>query len=85
MRGSSLTKEQRETLLHAYRDKGFQAAKPLAISFGIAPRYVARLARENGITGNYFRGQLGVMATVKKQKYIDKRWKIAIERGAVTA
>ncbi len=82
MKSTRLTTEQRDLLLSTYRDKGFTAAKPLAIQFQVAPRYIARLARDHGIKNNYTRGKVSL---VKQQKYTDKRWRWAIERGSVVA
>jgi len=82
MRGAKLTDEQRDLLLSTYRDGGYAAAKPLAIEFRVAPRYVARLARDHGIKNNYARGKVSI---VKQQRYTDKRWKWAVERGVVIA
>jgi DNA-binding CsgD family transcriptional regulator len=84
MRGHPLTKEQREELLISYQNRGFRATKQLAISFGISPRYIARLARMNGIINNYSRGQIATIK-VRKPAYTDKRWGWACERGGVVA
>lgn len=77
-----LTPEQRQELVEVYRAGGYAAAKPLAIQFGVAPRYIARLARAKGVKNNYCRG---VVSRVKKHKFTDLRWRWAIERGGVIA
>jgi hypothetical protein len=79
MRGHPLTKRQIEELLSSYRNMGLQATKQLAISFGIAPRYLARLARRNGYANNYQYGRV----YVRKSSWQDPRWQRAIERGAI--
>lgn len=79
MKGTRMLPEQRDLLLSTYRDKGFNAAKPLAVEFGVSPLYVARLARHHGIK-NRSRDKV---ALVMKGKYKAKRWAWAAERGAV--
>lgn len=84
MRGIPLTEDQRDELLTSYRNRGYQATKQLAISFGISPRYISRLARRNGFHNNYSLGQINSIK-VKKTAYTDKRWRWAVERGQVIA
>lgn len=77
---SRLTEAQRQELLTAYLANGFTATKPMAIAYGIAPRYLARLARRAGHTHNYPRTR-----AAPKSKYKDPRWQRAIANGAVIA
>lgn len=81
MRGKRLTPEQIRLLMDTYRHHGYAAAKPLAIQFGVQPRYVASLARVYGIKHH----SREVVAMVTTQKYTDKRWRWAVERGAIIA
>lgn len=80
MRGIPLSQEQIDELLSIYRRDGYQAAVPIAKSFGIAPRYIARLARRMGYVNNYY-GRNGTK--IKKSNWSDPRWQWAIERGPV--
>ena len=52
MKGVPLTDKKRKHILDVYySEEGYRAAKPLAIQYGIAPRHIATLARENGTAG----------------------------------
>jgi hypothetical protein len=82
MRGHPLTKAQLGQLLAVYTERGIKGARPLAIKFGIAPRYVARVARENGVTNNRARNDCVIMP---KSTHEDPRWAWAIQRGSVSA
>jgi hypothetical protein len=48
MKGKPTTKAQRARLLEVYLERGFQAAKPLAIEYGFDPGNLAQLARNAG-------------------------------------
>lgn len=48
MRGVRLTTKKREHLLHVYWSEGYHAAKPLAIQYGICPKYICTLAVSEG-------------------------------------
>jgi len=80
--GPKLTPVQRQQLLKCYLEHGFQAARPLAESFGVRAKYLARLARNNGHTNNYQRKH---RTAVRKATPHDPRWQWAIARGPVVA
>ena len=75
-----LNPAKRDELLKLYLAQGYEAAKPLAESYGIQARYLARLARRNGYHNNYVRKD---RVKVKKSSPQDPRWNWAIERGSV--
>lgn len=77
-----LTPEKRAHLLKIYIEKGFYAAKPVAESYGISPRYLAKMARKNGYFNNF---QSKYPTAIPRQKWTDPRWQWARERGAVRA
>jgi hypothetical protein len=101
MCGAKLTPAQRHDLLTHYIAKGFYASIPLAESLGVSPRYLAKLARRHGHFDNYTKrdytkGDLSTKAPkrtfvprppkqIRIPKTSDRRWRWAIERGAVTA
>jgi hypothetical protein len=80
-RGPKLTEAQRTELLTVYMENGFEAAKPLALSLGVLPRYVAALARSRGHTNNYHRRPNPKAVVMFK----DPRWARAVAIGPVSA
>lgn len=80
MKGTRLTFEQRQYLLRVYLEQGFTAASPIAIRYGISPKSISKWAK---IAGH--KGKRGREPGVHARHHNDPRWKVAIERGAVTA
>jgi len=81
MKGARLTREQRQALLACYLQGGFDAARPLAESFGVRARYAAQLARKLGHTDNYKRRGA---RPARQPTAADPRWQWAIARGPVS-
>ena len=81
MKRAKLTPEQRQALLACYLEGGFDAAKPLAESFGVRARYPAQLARKHGHTDNY---QRRGRRPARSPTANDPRWQWAIARGPVS-
>jgi hypothetical protein len=79
--GPKLTDEQRAQLLKLYLEQGYRPASALAVSFGVSDRYPAQLARKNGIPCNY---KLRGRNYGRKTGANDPRWRLAIERGAIS-
>lgn len=77
MKGKPTTKEQRARLLEVYLDRGFQAARPLAIEYGFDPHNLAQLARNAG------HKQKPVISEIRQTR--KKMWDRAIQNGSVTA
>lgn len=82
-RGPKLSPAQRQQLLTCYLENGFHAARPLAESFGVRAKYLSKLARNNGHTGN--RRRNAACAVIRKAPPPDPRWQWAIARGPVLA
>lgn len=93
-----MTPEQRAHLMEVYLTRGFTAAKSLAIQFGVSPKVMSKWARKSGHKGKRGR-EFGIWKTKpdvqrkcmkavktprkKQPRRVDRRWKWAIERGAV--
>jgi hypothetical protein len=77
MKRAGLTREQRQALPACYLEGGFDAAKPLAESFGARARYPAQLARKHDHTNYRRRGQTPVRQS-------DPRRQWAVARGPVS-
>lgn len=82
MKRNHLTFDQKRYLLHIYLTQGFNAAKPIAIQYGINPRTISNYSRAAG-----HKGKRGREAGQQYEKGTPNspRWQKAIERGAVTA
>jgi len=78
-RGPKLTDEQTKEVVKSYVEKGFYATAPLAESYGIRPKSVSGLARKAGHLNNPRPTRV-----IKKYTARDRRWLIAIQRGAVS-
>lgn len=50
-RARKLAQEQRQHVLEIYQSQGMQAAKPIAISYGMNPALISHYARKIGIKG----------------------------------
>ena len=81
MRRARLTPAQRQALLACYLEGGFDAARPLAESFGVRARYAAQLARKLGHIDNYRRRGA---RPASQPTANDPRWQWAIARGPVS-
>ncbi len=81
-KGPWLTVEQRAALIASYVEHGLEATKPLALSYGIKTRTIAMVARREGKRG---KPRPKVVKFKKIRTAGDRRWKWAIERGAVVA
>lgn len=76
-----ITKQQRDQIVLAYFDGGYEAAKIAAAKIGLAPSYIKNMRH---------RRQLPILPIKKErlfknEKPIDHRWKWAVARGAVVA
>ena len=70
-----LTKEALNHLLRVYAEEGGDAARALAPSYGVGPKYIRKLACKHGVKVKRKRS--------KAKTNTDRRWQWAIERGAV--
>lgn len=82
MKGIALTAEQRDTLVDAYLQQGFDAARSMAIEYGISPRRIAKILRERGIPNTTKRGAKPGRKPAERD---DARWARAIAIGPVIA
>lgn len=71
-----LTREATNEILDTYANIGPEAARELAPKYGIKPTYVKKLACEHGVRAK---------RKPKIQSQRDRRWQLAIQRGAVLA
>lgn len=67
-----MSKEQRQEVLSVYLSSGYEAAKPLAIKYGVNPHYIAELARRRNFKGNH-----------KRRWRLDPRWERAKVIGEI--
>lgn len=77
-----ITAAQKRHLLDVYQTQGYQAAKPLAIQYGVSPREISKYTRAMGVKGKRGR-ELG--KSWPKGNPSSPKWQKAIERGAVLA
>lgn len=71
-----LTREATNDLLDTYANIGPDAARELAPRYGIKATYVKKLAYQHGVRAK---------RKPKIQSQRDRRWQLAIQRGAVIA
>lgn len=82
MKGKTKPLQVRRLLIRIYVEKGYHAAKPLAIKYGVNPRYLAEMARNAGAKKKPVFGDQHIHP---KSTHNDPRWARAIAVGVVVA
>jgi hypothetical protein len=77
-----MTDNQRDMIADAYIAGGYPAAKIVAQSCGVSPRYIAKLLRKRGIP-NTSRSTVG-KCPQRRNTSMDPRWSRAIAIGQVS-
>lgn len=84
-----VTEAQRQEILDAYKAGGPEAAKALGAKFGLCGHYYSALAHRRGVSKKKSKPLTAeqkdaMRRIVPMDDSHDKRWRWAIERGAIT-
>lgn len=79
-----ITTRQRHELLQVYFNMGLEVSRILCVEYGVARDYAAKQASELGLCIRA-RSKIAARTQACRIDHNDPRWKLAAQRGSITA